>query len=168
MIDNIDEYLTHLKQIRAAALPKEDVEFMEQCEANGDWHNKRYQDCVEVLNREYVDRRYPSPIQHLIPTMATAVYNAFQGDNEFVVTGKLKDFDLRGQLKNIQVPTLLTFGEHETMPLSSARRMAEDIPHSRLETTPSAGHHHMMDNPPVYFSHLKKFILDVENNRFPM
>lgn len=168
MIDNIDEYLTHLKQIRAAALPKEDVEFMEQCEANGDWHIKRYQDCVEVLNREYVDRRYPSPIQHLIPTMATAVYNAFQGDNEFVVTGKLKDFDLRGQLKNIQVPTLLTFGEHETMPLSSARRMAEDIPHSRLETTPSAGHHHMMDNPPVYFSHLKKFILDVENNRFPI
>ena len=34
-----------------------------------------------------------------------AVYNVFQGDNEFVITGKFKDWHFRDQLKNIKVPT---------------------------------------------------------------
>jgi proline iminopeptidase len=102
----------------------------------------------------------------LISTAALTVYHEFQGDNEFVVTGKLKDFDIRDQIKNITVPTLLTFGEHETMPLKAAQRMAEDIPHARLVTTPNAGHHHMIDNPDVYFAHLSQFISDVEAGSF--
>lgn len=166
MVDNIDEYVTHINQVREEALPKEAVAFMKECEANGDWDNERYQSYVDVLNAGYVDRKQPPAIRHLISTMATPVYNAFQGDNEFVVTGKLKSFDLRDQIQNIQVPTLLTFGEHETMPLTSARRMAKTIPHARLVTTPNGGHHHMIDNAPVYFDHLKQFIKDVESNNF--
>lgn len=102
----------------------------------------------------------------MINTTTTPVYNAFQGDNEFVITGKLKEWDIRDQIHNIKVPTLLTFGEHETMPLASARRMARDIPNSRLVTTPNGGHHHMIDNAPVYFDHLKQFIRDVEDGSF--
>lgn len=52
------------------------------------------------------------------------------------------------------------------MPLASARRMARDIPNSRLVTTPNGGHHHMIDNAPVYFDHLKQFIRDVEAGTF--
>ena len=119
-----------------------------------------------MLNAGFVDRKQPPAISHLISTTATPVYNAFQGDNEFVVTGKLKDFDLRDQIHNITVPTLLTFGEHETMPVRSAQRMAEVIPHARLVTTPDGGHHHMIDNAPVYFKNLKQFITDVETGDF--
>ena len=98
--------------------------------------------------------------------MATPVYNAFQGDNEFVVTGKLNEWDVRDQIKNINVPTLLTFGEHETMPLDSARRMAEVIPNAKLVTTPNGGHHHMIDNAPVYFKHLADYLREVETGTF--
>ncbi|WP_416353752.1 proline-specific peptidase family protein [Agrilactobacillus fermenti] len=166
MIDNIDEYMAHINQVREEALPADAVAFMKDCEAKGDWDNARYQSYVDVLNKGYVDRKQPPAISHLISTMATPVYNAFQGDNEFVVTGKLKDFDLRDQIQNIKVPTLLTFGEHETMPVSSAKRMAKVIPNARLVTTPNGGHHHMIDNAPVYFDHLKQFIKDVENDTF--
>ncbi|KRM34397.1 prolyl aminopeptidase [Agrilactobacillus composti DSM 18527 = JCM 14202] len=166
MIDNIDEYVVHINQVREAALPADAVAFMKDCEAKGDWDNDRYQGYVDILNKGYVDRKQPPAISHLISTMATPVYNAFQGDNEFVVTGKLKEFDLRDQIQNIKVPTLLTFGEHETMPVSSAKRMAKQIPHARLETTPNGGHHHMIDNAPVYFAHLEKFIKDVESGNF--
>ncbi|MCH4172235.1 MAG: proline-specific peptidase family protein [Lactobacillus sp.] len=166
MIDNIDEYVVHINQVREEALPADAVAFMKDCEAKGDWDNDRYQGYVDILNKGYVDRKQPPAISHLISTMATPVYNAFQGDNEFVVTGKLKEFDLRDQIQNIKVPTLLTFGEHETMPVSSAKRMAKQIPHARLETTPNGGHHHMIDNAPVYFAHLEKFIKDVESGNF--
>jgi proline-specific peptidases, Bacillus coagulans-type subfamily len=166
MTDNIDEYVTHINKIREQALPADAVAFMKKCEANNDYDNDRYQGYVDILNKGYVDRKQPPAISHLISTMATPVYNVFQGDNEFVVTGKLRSWDVRDQLKNIKVPTLVTFGEHETMPLSAAKRMAEAIPHARLETTPEGGHHHMIDNAPVYFDHLAGFIKDVESGNF--
>ena len=166
MVDNIDEYVTHINELREKTLTPEAVAYMKECEEKDDLDNTRYQGYVDVLNREYVDRKQPEAIRHLISTMATPVYNAFQGNNEFVITGKLKLWDIRDQLGRITMPTLLTFGEHETMPLTTAKRMARDIPHARLETTPGGGHHHMIDNAPVYFAHLKKFLSDVETGNF--
>lgn len=166
MVDNIDEYLEHQDAIRDEALSPKDAQFMRDCEKNGDWHNARYQELVEVLNKGYVDRKQPPAISHLVDTMAVPVYNAFQGDNEFVVNGKLKEWDIRDQIHKIKVPTLLTFGEHETMPLKSAQRMAQAIPNSRLVTTPNGGHHHMIDNAPVYFKHLADYLRDVESGKF--
>lgn len=166
MVDNIEEYLVHINELRDKSLTPDQIEYMKECEAKGDVDNPRYQSYIDILNREYVDRKQPPAIAHLVSTMARPVYGAFQGNNEFVVTGKLKLWDIRDYIHKIKVPTLLTFGEHETMPLTSAERMANVIPHARLETTPWGGHHHMIDNPPVYFAHLKKYLLDVENGTF--
>jgi proline iminopeptidase len=96
----------------------------------------------------------------------TVIYNTFQGDNEFVITGKLKDWHFRDQLHKIKVPTLLTFGEKDTMPLETARTMQKEIPNSRLVTTPDGGHHHMVDNPDVYYKHLADFLREVEAGTF--
>lgn len=166
MVDEIDEYVTNVNKIREEIMNPEELEFMKKCERLNDYSNVRYKKLVKILNDGYVGRKRPKKISHLIPTGATDVYGAFQGDNEFVITGKLKDWHFRNQLSKIDVPTLLTFGEHETMPISTAKIMAEKIPHSRLVTTPDGGHHHMIDNAPVYFKHLKQFIHDVEEGTF--
>lgn len=166
MVDKIDDYVDNINKVRETVLPADAVAYMKKCEAANDYDNEQYQKYVDVLNAGYVDRKQPPAISHLISTMATPVYNAFQGDNEFVITGKLKEWDVRDQLHNIKVPTLLTFGEHETMPVATAKIMADLIPNSRLVTTPEGGHHHMIDNAPVYFDHLATFIKDVENDTF--
>ena len=166
MTDNIAEYITNINAIREKEFSAEDLVFMKKCEAENNYDNPRYQKLIDVLNRGYVDRKQPPAISHLTSTIATDVYNYFQGDNEFVVTGKLKGWDRRQDIHKITVPTLLTFGEHETMPLAAAKRMAQAIPHARLVTTPNGGHHHMIDNAPAYFEHLKQFLRDVENGNF--
>lgn len=166
MVDEIDDYVKHVNQCRLDCLGPDKVAYMEQIERENKLDDPTYQSYVDVLNAEYVDRKQPEAIQHLVSTMATDVYNVFQGDNEFVVTGKLSQWHFREHLHEIKVPTLLTFGEHETMPLSSAKIMQEKIPHARLVTTPNGGHHHMIDNAPVYFDHLKQFIKDVESGNF--
>lgn len=166
MVDEIDEYVTNINRVREATLPAEEVAFMKECEANNDYDNDRYQKNVQILNEEFVDRKQPSKLYHLMDLGGTATYNEFQGDNEFVITGKLKDWHFRDQLPKITMPTLLTFGEHETMPLDTAKTMADLIPNSRLVTTPDGGHHHMVDNPDVYYKNLADFIKDVENGQF--
>lgn len=166
MVDEIDEYAKNVNELREKTLPADAVAFMKECEEKNDYSNPKYQEYVQVMNENYVDRKQPSKLYHLKDLGGTQVYNAFQGDNEFVVTGKLKEWHFRDQLKNIKVPTLLTFGEHETMPLATAKKMASLIPNSKLVTTPEGGHHHMVDNPDVYYKHLADFIRQVENGTF--
>lgn len=166
MVDEIDEYVTSVNQCRLQTLGADKVRYMQKIEQENRLDDPTYQSYVDILNAEYVNRKQPEAIRHLVSTMATDVYNVFQGDNEFVITGKLKDWHFRQHLHEIKVPTLLTFGEHETMPLATAKIMQQEIPHARLETTPNGGHHHMIDNAPVYFAHLKKFIRDVEEGNF--
>ena len=166
MVDEIDEYVDRVNELREKTLSPEAVAFMKECEAKNDYSNPKYQEYVQVMNEQYVDRKQPSKLYHLKDLGGTAVYNVFQGDNEFVITGKLKDWHFRDQLKNIKVPTLITFGEHETMPIETAKTMNSLIPDSQLVTTPDGGHHHMVDNPDVYYKHLADFIRNVENNTF--
>ena len=166
MVDEIDEYVDRVNELREKTLSPEAVAFMKECEAKNDYSNPKYQEYVQVMNEQYVDRKQPSKLYHLKDLGGTAVYNVFQGDNEFVITGKLKDWHFRDQLKNIKVPTLITFGEHETMPIETAKTMNSLIPNSQLVTTPDGGHHHMVDNPNVYYKHLADFIRNVENNTF--
>lgn len=166
MVDEIDEYVDRVNELREKTLSPEAVAFMKECEAKNDYSNPKYQEYVQVMNEQYVDRKQPSKLYHLKDLGGTAVYNVFQGDNEFVITGKLKDWHFRDQLKNINVPTLITFGEHETMPIETAKTMNSLIPNSQLVTTPDGGHHHMVDNPNVYYKHLADFIRNVENNTF--
>lgn len=165
MTDNIDEYVDSINAIREKEFTADELAFLKECEAKNDF-NERYEELIDRLNRDYIDRKQPPAISHLVPTMGTQVYNYFQGDNEFVVTGKLAGWDRRNDLHRIQIPTLITFGEHESMPLAAGRRMAETIPHARFVTTPNGGHHHMVDNAPVYFEHLMTFLADVENGTF--
>ena len=166
MVDEIDEYVDHVNALREKTLPADAVAFMKECEDRNDYSNPKYQEYVQIMNEQYVDRKQPSKLYHLKDLGGDAVYNVFQGDNEFVVTGKLKDWHFRDQLKNIKVPTLLTFGEHETMPLETAKTMDSLIPNSKLVMTPNGGHHHMVDNPDVYYKHLADFIRSVEDGTF--
>lgn len=166
MVDEIDEYVAAVNRRRQEILPQTEIDFMHECEASNDYDNQRYQEDVNILNINFVDRRQPSKLYHLQDIGGSAVYNAFQGDNEFVITGKLKDWHFRKQLKNIKVPTLLTFGENETMPIATAKIMQKEIPNAQLVTTPDGGHHHMVDNPDVYYKHLADFIREVESNQF--
>lgn len=166
MVDEIEDYVKHINQLREQTLPADAVAFMKKCEESGDYSNPKYQEYVQTLNENFIDRKQPSKLYHLKDLGGDAVYNVFQGDNEFVIKGKLKDWHFRDQLKNIKVPTLVTFGEHESMPIATGKKMAELIPNAKFVSTPNAGHHHMVDNPDVYYKHLADFIKQVENGTF--
>lgn len=166
MVDRIGDYTDHLAQIRETALTPDELAYMKKCEAENNYDNDRYQALVGKLNDQYVDRKKPAVIAHLTETMSVPLYNAFQGDNEFVITGKLKDWNFTDHLKDIKVPTLVTFGEHETMPMETGKRMADMISNAKFVSTPEGGHHHMIDNAPVYYDHLATFIREVENDTF--
>lgn len=159
MIDNLAEYIVNINAIREAMFTPEQVAYMKQIEAAHDFGDAHYQQLVSELGEQYLHHQSDPQPRHLISTMATPVYNYFQGDNEFVMVGALKDWDRRATIGQIGVPTYLTFGGHETMPLAAARRMADTIPNATLHITPNAGHGQMLDNPADYFASLGEWLV---------
>lgn len=159
MIDNLAEYIENINAIREKMFTPAQVAYMKTIEAAHRFTEPRYQALVAALGEQYLHHAADPQPRHLIATMATPVYNYFQGDNEFVMVGALKDWDRRKDLGRIKTPTYLTFGGHETMPLQAARRMAQTLPAATLHVTPNAGHGQMLDNPVDYFQHLGEWLM---------
>ncbi|MCH4170009.1 MAG: proline iminopeptidase-family hydrolase [Lactobacillus sp.] len=166
MIDNIPDYVTHIKAIRQQEFSPAVNAFMDDIEKRGDFANATYRTYIDHLYKEYVNRRQPERLAHLVDIQAKPVYNNFQGDNEFVIQGDLDNWDYSKKLQEIQVPTLLAFADHETMPLETAQRMQREMPHARLVVTPNGGHNHMVDNPGVFFTNLRNYFVDMKKGTF--
>lgn len=163
MIDNLDEYTEKINREREEMFSPAEVDYMHECEAEDNYEDAMYQEMVKKLYSVYLIRHPENSPHHLVSTTNTQIYNYFQGNNEFMMVGKLTEWDFRDRLKEITVPTLLTVGEFDTMPLDAVRRMHKTLKNSRMVVTPDGGHCHHLDNPKAFFASLYKFIDDVEN-----
>lgn len=163
MIDNLDEYTENINREREEMFSPAEVDYMHECEAEDNYEDAMYQEMVKKLYSVYLLRHPENSPHHLVSTTNTQIYNYFQGNNEFMMVGKLTEWDFRDRLKEITVPTLLTVGEFDTMPLDAVRRMHKTLKNSRMVVTPDGGHCHHLDNPKAFFTSLYKFINDVEN-----
>lgn len=165
MIDNLDEYTENINREREETFSKEQVEYMKECEKDENFTDPMYQQLVAELYSKFLIR-HPTGTQHPVDTHNNVIYNYFQGNNEFVMVGELTKWNFRDKLASLKMPTLLTFGEFDTMPLAAARRMHHTLKNSRLTITPDGGHCHNTDNPKAFFTSLSKFLHDVENEEF--
>ncbi|HVF32826.1 MAG TPA: alpha/beta hydrolase [Acidimicrobiales bacterium] len=59
------------------------------------------------------------------------------------------------------VPTLLIYGEQDAPFVPHAHRLAEALPHARLQLVPDAGHSPQFENPTVYLRLVRGFLADV-------
>lgn len=165
MIDNLDEYTANINREREETFTKEQVEYMKECEKAENFTDPMYQQLVAKLYSLFL-ARHPTGTKHPVDTHNEVIYNYFQGNNEFVMVGQLTKWDFRDKLASLTMPTLLTFGEFDTMPLAAVRRMHHTLKNSRLTITPDGGHCHNTDNPKAFFASLSKFLHDVENGTF--
>lgn len=166
MIDNLDEYTVNINRERDEMFSPAQVEYMKECEASENFDDAMYQELVAKLYSVYLVRHPENGSRHVVSTTNTQVYNYFQGNNEFMMVGKLTEWDLRDRLGQITLPTLLTVGEFDTMPLDAVHRMHKTLKNSRMVVTPDGGHCHHIDNPRAFFASLYKFISDVEDGKF--
>ena len=67
--------------------------------------------------------------------------------------------DLRPQLKNIKVPTLVIVGRHDFITnVAMAEEMVKHIPNARLEIFEDSGHFALVEEPEKFYRVIKEFI----------
>lgn len=158
MTDDIASYETNINRLRIERLGTKEVEFMKSVEHSGDYQSERYRQDVTKLNYSFIIRHPDHSTKHLISTKNRALYEYFQGDNEFVVTGAMGDWTVANQLPAIKQPTAVIFGDHDTMDIQEGQRMAKIIPQGEFHLIKDAGHCSMLDNPKQYYTVLGNFI----------
>ena len=164
---SIQSYLTHINQIREQ-LPADIVKKMRCYEDNGDLDNEEYQSLLmEHLYREHICRlpQWPDPLNRTLDHMNHKIYNTMQGNNEFVFTGNLLEWDRWSELSEIRVATLVLAGRYDSMSPDDQKRMASNLPHSRMVICEKGSHCAMWDDPESYRKALLDFFRDVETGQ---
>ena len=104
---------------------------------------------------------------------ALGIYNDKTGRIHFPSgLGILKKFFLaerKSWLRQLKVPALLIFGEHELLidPYGITRKMKKLVPHMRCEVIKHAGHGAVYDQPEVVNDMLKEFVASVDGENPP-
>ena len=85
-------------------------------------------------------------------------YEAIQGPNEFLYIGNLKDWNRVPDLHRINVPTLITCGQHDELTPACALRMKLALPNAELKVFPNCSHMPFYEEPQLYYPALLDFL----------
>ncbi len=93
--------------------------------------------------------------------MSWDLYREMWGSHgEYVVDGNLVSVEYADRLPSIEVPTLLTVGDHDETDPSIVRAMHDLIRGSKLVVIPDAGHMNFVDQPVLFRKAVDDFVHD--------
>lgn len=162
---SIAAYSKYINELRDK-LPVDVIEKLDEYERNEDYSNPEYEALLdEHLNNKYICRLDPWPdaAKRGFGNINPQVYETLHGPNEFLVTGNYKDWNRWNDLENINVPTLVLGSRYDSMSMSDQEEMNRRIPNSKLAICENGSHLAMWDDADNYFSYLKEFIAEVED-----
>lgn len=164
MTASIPAYVRHINELRERMAPAV-VAMMKRCEAEGRFDDPEYQRQLMELYRRHICRLDPWPdaMVRTFAHIAAPVYNAMQGNNEFVVTGTFAEWDRWEHIRRIRVPTLLLVGRHDTMRVADIEEMGRRIPQAKVAVLENGSHCAMWDDEAAYFAHLLAYLRERGN-----
>lgn len=148
-----------LERLRAS-LGSETVAMMQKHEAQGTIDHPEYLAAITILNYRHVCRLpdWPAPVRRSLDDWNMGPYMTMQGPNEFLYTGNLKDWNRIPDLPGLDLPVLITVGEHDELTPACAMRMKNALPDAELRVLRNASHMPFYENPEDYYGALTDFL----------
>jgi proline iminopeptidase len=75
-----------------------------------------------------------------------------------VIMNSYGDWDLRAQLRTLQIPTLVVHGEEETIPMDLVEEWVTSLPQARLFKVPRAAHFTYAERPELVWPEVEAFL----------
>lgn len=151
--------IAELERLRQALGP-ETVAMMQRHEAHGAYDHPEYKAAITILNYRHVCRlaEWPAPVMRSVGDWNMGPYGAMQGPNEFHYTGNLKNWSRLADLPSIEVPVLITCGQHDEFTPAGALKMKMALKDAELHVIPNASHMPFYENPDGYYPVLLRFL----------
>src|SRR4029434_1809996 len=91
--------------------------------------------------------------------MSWDLYREMWGSHgEFMVDGNLKNVEYANRLESLEVPTLITVGDHDQVDPSISEDMQKHIKGSTLAVLPNSGHMTFVDQPALFLHTVDRFL----------
>lgn len=164
MMASCPEYGKYANEVLAKQMPADVLDTIRTLEKKGDFQNPKY---MELLMANYYNKHvlrlptWPEPVLRMFAKMNNELYVTMQGPSEFGIAGKLANWDVSKELKNITVPTLVIAASNDTMDPNYMEWMSKQLPKGEFLLCPNGGHMAMYDDQQTYMKGLIKFIKSV-------
>ncbi|MFL5771783.1 MAG: proline iminopeptidase, partial [Flavisolibacter sp.] len=134
-------------------------------EAKKDFSNPRYMELlIPNFYHEHLCRlqEWPDPVSRSMKHVNGVIYTMMQGPSEFGISGRLANWDIKNQLKNISVPTLMIGARHDTMDPEAMNQQSKMVQHGDYLFCPNGSHLAMWDDQKVYMKGVIDWIRKVD------
>ncbi len=161
MMASCPEYGKYANEVLAKQMPPDVLDTIRMIEEKGDFENPKY---MELLMTHF----YPKHIFRVSEEFQKQYrvggnfneefYVTMQGPSEFGISGKLADWDVSNELKNIKVPSLVIGATYDTMDPKYMEWMSKELPEGQFLLCENGSHVCFYDDQQTYFNGLIKFI----------
>jgi proline iminopeptidase len=164
MMASCPEYGKYANEVLAKQMDPAVLDTIRMLEKKGDFQNPKY---IELLMFNYYQKHicrlaeWPEPLTRMFSKMNNELYVIMQGPSEFGIAGKLANWDVSKELKNILVPTLVIGATFDTMDPKYMEWMSKQMPRGEFLFCANGSHGCMYDDQPTFMNGLIKFIKSV-------
>jgi proline iminopeptidase len=169
MVASIPEYNKYAKNILAPQMDQKVLAEIKDMEAKNDYANPRYMELlIPNFYHEHLCRlaEWPDALNRAIKHLNPDIYVLMQGPSEFGASGRLLNWDIRGRLKEIKIPTLMIGAKHDTMDPAAMEEQSKMVLHGKYLFCPNGSHLSMWDDQQVFMNGVINFIKEVDEGKF--
>lgn len=158
-------YIDSQRRVNLATLPRHVRNIISKADETGVYNSTEYLEVVKILTYFFTSRVIPtaSCLTESEQNGNNDIYVLMQGASEFTMQGVLGNWNVTDKLKEIEVETLVTRGQFDTMTEECSQKIVDNIKRARkLVTIPGSGHIQMIDENEIYINEVYNFLKTVE------
>jgi L-proline amide hydrolase len=160
---SIDEWVLEARRLRAE-LPADVVEALDRHEQAGTFDDPEYREALGIFDDHYVHRgaRGTPELARMHAEKGPEVYRAMVGPTEWIVTGKLKGWDVRDRLGEVTVPALVVRGAYDICTEKIAQTLLDGLPNARYTVFEESSHMPALEESDRYREVVGAFLRETE------
>jgi proline iminopeptidase len=165
MVASAPEYGKYAEEVLAAQMKPGVLKEIRDMEKRKDFDNPRYMELLlPNFYHEHLCRlkEWPDPVQRSFKHVNPVIYTMMQGPSEFGISGRLAQWDIKSQLKNINVPTLMIGAKYDTMDPKAMEEQSKRVKNGSYLYCPNGSHMAMWDDQKVYMDGVIKWIKKID------
>lgn len=161
MVSSASDYNNYIKNVLAKQIEPKTLAEIREIESRKDFSNPRY---MELLMPNFYAKHicrlseWPEPLTRSLSKLNQTFYTIMQGPSEFGLGGKLINWERKGDLPKIKVPTLTIGARYDTMDPEHMKWMASEVKNGSFLFCPNGSHMCFYDDQKNYFQGLNRFI----------
>ncbi|WP_298299129.1 proline iminopeptidase-family hydrolase [Hydrotalea sp.] len=169
MMSSCPAYGKYASDVLAKQMEPKVLDTIRAIEARGDYKNPKYMALLlPNFYQQHLCRlaEWPDPVNRAFKHVNETIYTMMQGPSEFGISGRLANWDISNQLKNITVPTLVVGAKYDTMDPDYMKWMSKQFPHGQYLYCPEGSHLAMWDDQQHFYPGVISFIKAVDKDKF--